>query len=29
MAPAYKRVSDYAGADAVAKFLAMVKSTKA
>jgi tripartite ATP-independent transporter DctP family solute receptor len=28
MAPAYQRVSDYAGADNVAKFLAMVKATK-
>ena len=29
MGPAYKRVSDYAGPEAVAKFLAMVKSAKA
>jgi hypothetical protein len=29
MAPAYKRVSDYAGADNVDKFIAMVKASKA
>lgn len=29
MGPAYKRVSDYAGAEAVAKFQAMVKAVKA